>query len=88
MSLIKFVNCRLIRNGRIECDDIWVRDGKIMNPEKIFFEEKVKADKSVDCNNAIIAPGYIDVQINGSSSIRMYVRLYNCVMRSCRGVRC
>lgn len=71
MSLIKFSNCRLIRNGCIERDDIWVRNGKIMNPEKIFFEEKAKADVSIDCNNVIIAPGYIDVQINGLSSLRM-----------------
>ena len=46
-------------------EDLWVRDGKVMNPEIIFFEEKIAADVKIDCKNMIIAPGFIDVQING-----------------------
>lgn len=43
-----------------------MRDGKILNPEKLFFEEKGSADVQLDCRDSIIAPGFIDVQINGT----------------------
>lgn len=48
-------------------EDLWVRDGKILDPEKLFFDEKGFADKKIDCDNRIIAPGFIDVQINGKT---------------------
>ena len=36
--------------------------GVILDPEKIYFDERTVADEILDCNNAIIAPGYIDIQ--------------------------
>lgn len=62
----KLTNCRLLRDHQLIFDDIWVRDGKIQNPEKLFFDEHVVADVVTDCNNLIIAPGFIDVQLNGA----------------------
>ena len=47
-------------------EDLWVRQGKILNPEKVFFDEKIPADVQVDCCGKILAPGFIDVQINGT----------------------
>jgi len=41
--LIKFKNCRILRNHKIIKEDLWVRNGKIINPEKIFFDEKKQA---------------------------------------------
>lgn len=38
--LIKFKNCRILRNHKIIKEDLWVRNGKIINPEKVFFDEK------------------------------------------------
>lgn len=65
MSLTQFVNCRILRNSKIIKEDVWVRNGKIQDPEKVFFDEKIKADHKYDCNNAIVAPGFIELQING-----------------------
>lgn len=48
-------------------EDLWVREGKILDPEKLFFDEKGFADQRIDCKNKIIAPGFIDVQINGKT---------------------
>lgn len=62
---IQFKNCRLVRNRQIIVDDLWIRNGKIINPEPVFFEEKISADEQIDCNGSIIAPGFIDIQING-----------------------
>lgn len=47
-------------------EDLWVREGKILNPEKLFFDEKGSADIQLDCKDSILAPGFIDVQINGT----------------------
>jgi len=64
-GLLQFTNCRLVRGHRIIQDDLWVRDGRIVNPEPVFFDEQVKSHCRIDCGGAIIAPGYIDLQING-----------------------
>ncbi|XP_063233435.1 N-acetylglucosamine-6-phosphate deacetylase [Bacillus rossius redtenbacheri] len=68
-QLIKFKNCRILRNSRIFEDDIWVREGKIIDPEKVFFDEKNCADVQVDCQGAIVSPGFIELQINGAFGI-------------------
>lgn len=65
-KLTKFINCRIIREHKlIENDYLWVRNGKIVDYESIFFDEKKREDEVVDCKGGIIAPGFIDVQING-----------------------
>lgn len=68
-KLYQFRNCRLLRHSKIITDDLWVRDGKIIDPRIIFWEEQVKADVQIDCNNVIICPGFIDVQINGGFGV-------------------
>jgi N-acetylglucosamine-6-phosphate deacetylase len=66
--LIQFTNCRILVDHKIVREDLWVRKGKICNPEKLFFDERVAADVVVDCQNVIVAPGFIEVQINGECS--------------------
>lgn len=66
MTLYRFRNCTLLRDHALVVDDLWIRNGKIVNPEKIFFDEKCQADIEYDCQGKLIAPGYIDLQINGA----------------------
>ncbi|KAF1379984.1 hypothetical protein PFLUV_G00181750 [Perca fluviatilis] len=68
-AITQFINCRILRDHRLQRDDLWVREGKVLDPEKLFFDEKGYADKRVDCEGSIIAPGFIDVQINGGYGI-------------------
>lgn len=68
-TLKQFINCRILRDGKIITEDLWVRGGKIINPEKIFFDEQIRADERIDCKNFIISPGFIDLQINGEFKI-------------------
>ncbi|XP_028455371.1 N-acetylglucosamine-6-phosphate deacetylase [Perca flavescens] len=68
-AITQFINCRILRDHRLHRDDLWVREGKVLDPEKLFFDEKGYADKRVDCEGSIIAPGFIDVQINGGYGI-------------------
>lgn len=36
-ALTQFVNCRLFRNGRFVEEDLWVSEGRIVDPQKWFF---------------------------------------------------
>lgn len=64
--ITKFTNCRLIRGDNLFEDNLWVRAGAIIDPELCFFDEKRKADITIDCEGLVIAPGFIDLQINGN----------------------
>lgn len=68
-KLIQFRNCKILRNHEIISDDIWVRNGLIVNPEKVFFDEKNLAHQQIDCKGALICPGFIELQINGECEI-------------------
>jgi N-acetylglucosamine-6-phosphate deacetylase len=63
--IIQFTNCRIVRDNKLINDDLWIRDGLILDPEKIFFDEKSQSNLQIDCNNLILSAGFIDSQING-----------------------
>lgn len=63
--LCKFTNCTILRDHKIFKEDLWVRNGVIVNPEEIFFLEKIKADQIINCDGSLISAGFIDIQING-----------------------
>ncbi|KAM4717141.1 N-acetylglucosamine-6-phosphate deacetylase isoform 4-T4 [Anableps anableps] len=63
--IIQFINCRILREHTLQREDLWIRDGKILDPEKLFFDEQGYADQQLDCGGGVLAPGFIDVQING-----------------------
>ncbi|XP_066496717.1 N-acetylglucosamine-6-phosphate deacetylase [Tiliqua scincoides] len=67
--VLQFTNGWILRDHKLQREDLWVRDGKILNPEKLFFDEKKSADVQLDCKGSIIAPGFIDVQINGGFGV-------------------
>ncbi len=67
--LIKLSNCRILRNGCLVKDNLLIRNGKILDPEEIFYVEKCLPNLEIDCQDLIIAPGFIDIQINGGFGI-------------------
>lgn len=68
-SVTVFRNCMLLRDHEIRREDLWVRDGLIIDPEPLFFDEHVGFNREVDCGGALIAPGLIDLQINGGFGV-------------------
>lgn len=56
-------------NGVLEKGDVWVRGGKIIEPMQVFYEERKAPDVTVDCRGLIVAPGFIDIQINGAFGV-------------------
>lgn len=68
--LIKIVNGRIIRNHTIINDDVlYIHDGKIIDPQKHFFACGNPPDVVINAKGLLIAPGYIDVQINGAFGV-------------------
>jgi N-acetylglucosamine-6-phosphate deacetylase len=67
-GVIKFTNCRLVKNNRIVQEDLWIsqRSGRILNGQKVFYEYRAAPDYVVDIKGRIVAPGLIDVQLNGA----------------------
>lgn len=57
--ITQFKNGLLVKNHRLERGDLWVYDQKIIKPQP-------HADREIDVGEKIIAPGYIDLQINGA----------------------
>ena len=53
---------RVLRQGKIEPADLWVYEEKISTPQ-------LHADQIVDVQGLILAPGYIDLQINGGFGV-------------------
>jgi N-acetylglucosamine-6-phosphate deacetylase len=68
IMLIKFTNCRLAVNGALVEKDLWINSSKgvIVDPQRAFFDDLAMADRVVNLEGKIIAPGFIDIQINGA----------------------
>ncbi len=66
-GIVKFTNCRLVKNNRIVREDLWIsqRSGRILDGQKVFYEFRAAPDSVIDLKGRIIAPGLIDVQLNG-----------------------
>ena len=64
-KLIRFTNCRLVRDHKLVWDQLWIKDGIIVDPEPVFFDGQTLPQVSIDCRGNIISPGFIDLQING-----------------------
>lgn len=58
----RFFNGKIIRGARIWNEELWVEDGNIV-------AAKDKADHEVDLHGHYLAPGYIDLQINGGFGV-------------------
>lgn len=67
-GLTKFTNCRLLRGGRLVNEDLWVSSisGKIIHSQASFYDELNLPDETINLGGRIIAPGLIDVQLNGA----------------------
>jgi N-acetylglucosamine-6-phosphate deacetylase len=75
----RIINVSIVKHRRIQKDQLWIQvlnwllvvyleqDGKIIDPFSLFFKQKRQADITIDGEGLLIAPGYIDIQINGTT---------------------
>ncbi|KAI3381269.1 hypothetical protein SNEBB_003661 [Seison nebaliae] len=68
-KIVEYYNGYVLRDGYFRYDKLIVKNGKIMDPRELFFSEKKLATERVDLKGGLIAPGFIDVQINGAFGV-------------------
>lgn len=68
-TLKKFWNCYLLKGDQIVKEDLWVRAGRVVDAASLFFEEETAPGEDLDCGGHLIAPGFIDLQINGGFGV-------------------
>lgn len=67
-GLTKFTNCRLLKGNDLVWEDLWVSsiNGKIVDSQASFYGGRNMPDNTVDLGGRIIAPGFIECQLNGA----------------------
>lgn len=67
VHIVKFTNGRVIKGDKLVADDIWVdiEKGKIVDAQA-FFYNGFMPERTVDLERRILAPGFIDAQLNGA----------------------
>ncbi|KNC82124.1 N-acetylglucosamine-6-phosphate deacetylase, partial [Sphaeroforma arctica JP610] len=72
-QVLRFVNCRVYKGGKLQDTDVWVNNGKIIDPFYRFYratsQSDFDADVVIDGHGAILAPGFIEIQINGAFGV-------------------
>ncbi|KAG0300630.1 hypothetical protein BGZ98_009031 [Dissophora globulifera] len=75
-KVTKITNCRILRDHKIvEKDDIWIQNGKIIDPHKFFWYQKRLPDIVLDAQGLLVVPGFIETQINGAFGVDFSVPL-------------
>jgi len=66
--ITKFTNCRLVYGLNLVEQDLWIDSltGKILKDQEAFYGSHLTPDEIIDLGGRIIAPGMIDVQLNGA----------------------
>ena len=59
----------MLRGHSLAAADLWVQGGVIVEPQRLFYGSFQRADVVIDCEGLILAPGYIDVQLNGGFGV-------------------
>ncbi|KDO23872.1 hypothetical protein SPRG_10019 [Saprolegnia parasitica CBS 223.65] len=69
-TTLKIENVRVLRGGKLVPTFLWVENGKIMDPQARFWRAQTAAEygptRVVDGRGLIVAPGFLDVQLNGA----------------------
>lgn len=66
--ITKFTNCRIIKGNSLIEQDVWIDSlsGKILRAQEAFYGLHLSPDEVIDLGGRILAPGLIDVQLNGA----------------------
>lgn len=66
-SIVRLTNCRVALNGGLVWQDLWLSSttGKILDPQVSFFSQNAEPSVVHDLGGRVVAPGFLDVQING-----------------------
>lgn len=64
----KFTNCRLLKGRQLVNQDLWIdaQSGTILQDQQAFYDHSVTPNQVVDLSGRILAPGFIEAQLNGA----------------------
>lgn len=64
----KFSNCRLVKGRQLVKQDLWIdaQSGKILQDQQAFYDHSITPNQVVDLGGRILAPGFIESQLNGA----------------------
>ncbi|KAG9127902.1 hypothetical protein FRC07_007748 [Ceratobasidium sp. 392] len=71
-NLVCFTNCLLaLEDGSLVSRDLWVDSdlGLILDAQHTFFARRIRPPRIVDLKGAVLAPGLLDIQINGAFGV-------------------
>ncbi|KAJ1854694.1 N-acetyl-glucosamine-6-phosphate deacetylase [Coemansia sp. RSA 1853] len=63
-QITQIYNCRVIRGHALDFDEVWFQNGRIINPALLYGLRG--PDVRIDAQGLIVAPGLVDVQLNGA----------------------
>mmetsp|Transcript_65842 Transcript_65842/g.102792 ORF Transcript_65842/g.102792 Transcript_65842/m.102792 type:complete len:1073 (-) Transcript_65842:59-3277(-) len=70
--ITKLTNVKLVRGGAVIDSDLWFRSGRILGASKHSWTSgrvEMRADIIVDGKEALVVPGFIDLQLNGGFGV-------------------
>ncbi|KAI0477826.1 N-acetylglucosamine-6-phosphate deacetylase [Xylariaceae sp. FL0804] len=67
-GITKFTNCRILKGTSLVEEDLWVNSitGKIIRSQNAFYDDLSLPDEVVNLGGRILAPGFIECQLNGA----------------------
>ena len=67
-GVTRFTGGYLVKGDKLIEGDLWISSitGKILHSQEVFYEYHVVPDEVIDLKGKILAPGFIDVQLNGA----------------------
>ena len=67
-GVTRFTGGYLVKGDELIEGDLWISSitGKILHSQEVFYEYHVVPDEVIDLKGKILAPGFIDVQLNGA----------------------
>lgn len=83
-KITKFVNGRIAQGDQLVTGDLWIsgESGKVLSPQQVPREQDIDFINVVDLKGRILAPGLIDVQLNGAYGFNFSVLPENTITYS------
>ncbi|KAL8284003.1 hypothetical protein RQP46_005116 [Phenoliferia psychrophenolica] len=72
MPITRFTNCQLAcPDGSLRREDLFIdtESGKIVSGQAYFYSSRLPVERTIDLHGGILAPGFIDAQINGAYGV-------------------
>ena len=65
--ITKFTNGYILQDGQLVAGDLWIssESGRIISSQSAFYASHIQPDQIVDLKGRTLAPGFLDVQLNG-----------------------